>query len=205
MPKMDSEEWYSWDEFYRQNKFEEMPWFEKELDKDVELEIKEITKGVFLDIGTGPGTQALELVKRGFSVTGSDIASSAISTAQKTSNQADFVTDDILESKFKDNSFDYILDRGCFHTFKPIQRSRYLNQVNRILKKNGILFLKCMSKEETNLPEGQGPYKFSIEDIRHYFENYFEIIKSKKTVYYGKIRPLPKSLFFVMKKIDSLP
>ena len=78
-------------------------------------------------------------------------------------------------------------------------------QINRILKKNGILFLKCMSKEETNLSEEQGPYKFSIDEIHHNFENYFEIIKSKKTVYYGKIRPLPKSLFFVMRKIDSLP
>ena len=73
------------------------------------------------------------------------------------------------------------------------------------MKENGILFLKRMSKEETNLPEDQGPYKFSIDDIYHYFENYFEILKSKKTVYYGKIRPLPKSLFFVMRKIDSLP
>ena len=178
---------------------------EKKLDKDVELEVKEITKGVFLDIGTGPGTQATELAQRGFSVTGSDIASSAISTAQKTSSQVDFVTDDILESKFEDNTFDYILDRGCFHTFKLIQRSKYLNQVSRILKKNGILYLKCMSKEETDLPEDQEPYKFSIEDIHHYFENHFEIIKSKKTVYYGKIRPLPKALFFVMRKIDSLP
>ena len=62
-----------------------------------------------------------------------------------------------------------------------------------------------MSKDETNLPDNQGPYKFFIDDIHRYFENYFEIIKSKKTVYYGKITPLPKSLFFVMRKIDYLP
>ena len=69
-----------------------------------------------MDLGTGPGTQALELAKRGFSVTGSDIAQSAIKSAQKMSERVDFVTDDILESKFEDESFDYILDRGCFHT-----------------------------------------------------------------------------------------
>ena len=57
---MDSEDWYSWDEFYKKNKIEEMPWFEKNLDKDVEEEIIKITKGNFLDLGTGPGTQALE-------------------------------------------------------------------------------------------------------------------------------------------------
>ena len=205
MTKMDSEDVYSWEEFYKQNEIEEMPWFEKNLDKDVELEIREIRKGKFLDLGTGPGTQALELAKRGFFVTGSDIASSAIRSAQKMSNEVDFVTDDILESKFKNHSFDYILDRGCFHIFEHAQRRIYLNQINRILKEKGILFLKCMSKEETNLLEDQGPYKFTIDDIHHYFENYFKIIKSKKTVYFGKIRPLPKSLFFVMRKIDSLP
>ena len=132
---MDSEKEYSWDEFYKQNKIEEMPWFEKNLDNDVESEIVEITKGKFLDLGTGPGTQALELAKRGFMVTGSDIASSAIKSAQKMSNEVDFVTDNILESKFEDESFNYILDRGCFHTFEPIQRTKYLSQINRILKK----------------------------------------------------------------------
>ena len=205
MTKMDSEDWYSWDEYYKKNKIEEMPWFEKNLDKDVEEEIRKITKGKFLDLGTGPGTQALELAKKGFSVTGSDIAQSAMTSAQKMSNDVDFVIDDILESKFEDESFDYILDRGCFHTFKQEQRTRYLTQIDRILKERGTLFLKCMSKEETNVPEDQGPYKFSIDEIHHRFENHFQIIKSKKTVYYGKIRPLPKSLFFVMRKIDSLP
>ena len=48
MTKMDSEDWYSWDEFYKQNKIEEMPWFEKELDKDVDLEIRKIKRGKFL-------------------------------------------------------------------------------------------------------------------------------------------------------------
>ena len=202
---MDSKEWYSWNDFYKQNIIEEMPWFEKNLDKDVESEIREITNGKFLDLGTGPGTQALELSKKGFHVTGSDIASNAIKSAQKLSNEVEFVTDDILESKFKDESFDYILDRGCFHTIEVSQRTKYVSQVTRILKKNGTLFLKCMSKEEINLPEDQGPYKFSINDIHHLFENYYQILKSKKSVYYGKIRPLPKSLFFVMRKIDSLP
>ena len=89
-----------------------MPWFENKLYKDVELEIREITKEELLDFGIGYVTQALGLAKKGFLVTGSDIALNAIKSAQKMSNQVDFVTDNILESKFKDYSFDYILYRG---------------------------------------------------------------------------------------------
>ena len=28
-----------------------------------------------------------------------------------------FIVDNILDSDFKDNYFDYIFDRGCFHVF----------------------------------------------------------------------------------------
>ncbi|MBI1662851.1 MAG: class I SAM-dependent methyltransferase [Nitrosopumilus sp.] len=36
-----------------------------------------------MDLGTGPGTQALELSKIGFKVTGTDISQSAIEKAKK--------------------------------------------------------------------------------------------------------------------------
>jgi len=33
-----------------------------------------------------------------------------------------FVVDDILSSNLKDNEFDYIFDRGCFHVLLPTNR-----------------------------------------------------------------------------------
>ena len=49
--------------------------------------------------------------------------------------------DDILNSKFESESFDYILDRGCFHVLSIDDRETYLNQIKRILKKNGKLII----------------------------------------------------------------
>ena len=69
----------------------------------------------FLDIGTGPGTQALRLSELGFNVTGSDLSEYAIEKARKISNRVNFIVDDILNSKFKENEFEYVFDRGCFH------------------------------------------------------------------------------------------
>ena len=41
-----------------------------------------ITSGKFLDLGTGPGTQARLLAKRGFRVIGSDLSEAAIRRAR---------------------------------------------------------------------------------------------------------------------------
>jgi SAM-dependent methyltransferase len=200
----DKREFPDWDAYYKQNKVEIMPWYEKSLDLDMVEEIQFLEKGEFLDIGTGPGTQAVELAKKEFRVTGSDVSASAIEKAKTTTNNVNFVIDDILNSKFESESFNYILDRGCFHVLSCDNRIIYLNQIKRILKKNGIFFLKCMSKNEKNIPDHIGPHKFYKEEIINYFENDFDIMKSKETVYYGTLRPLPKALFFVMKKLVKL-
>ena len=197
-------EFPDWDVFYQQNKVETMPWYEKNLDLDMVDEIQFLEKGEFLDLGTGPGTQAVELAKKGFKVTGSDISPSAIENAKLLSSNVNFVIDNILNSKFETESFDYILDRGCFHVLSVDDRITYLSQIKRILKKEGIIFLKCMSKNEKNLPDYQGPHKFHKEELMNYFERDFDIKKSKDSVYYGTLKPLPKALFFVMKKLVKL-
>ena len=191
-----------WDSFYRENKVEEMPWYEKNLDLDLEYQLNSmnLTKGKFLDLGTGPGTQAIQLEKLGFESTGSDISKSAVDKAQQLSSKVSFVVDDILNSSFPDNSFDYILDRGCFHVFEPSLRKKYLNQIKKILKNDGILFLKVMSIEEKGLPDDEGPYRFSKQEILDTFENNFEVKEIKSTVYYGTLDPLPKALFAVIKQ-----
>jgi len=200
----DKKEFPDWDVYYKQNKVETMPWYEKNLDLDMVDEIRFLKKGIFLDLGTGPGTQAVELAKNGFKVTGSDVSPSAIEKAKVPTSNVNFVIDNILNSKFESESFDYILDRGCFHVLSSDERITYLNQIKRILKKNGIIFLKCMSKNEKNIPDDEGPHKFYKEEIINYFKNDFDIKKSKDTVYYGTLNPLPKALFFVMKKLVKL-
>lgn len=190
-----------WNAYY-ENDVENMPWYEKNLDADLEYQItsRNITKGKFLDLGTGPGTQAIQLAKLGFETTGADISKNAIDKAKKISSDVNFVVDDILDSSLHDNEFDFIFDRGCFHVFEPSLRKDYLNQIRRILKKDGILFLKVMSTEEKNLPDNEGPHKFSRQELSDTFEKDFEIKEVKSTVYYGTLKPLPKALFAVIKQ-----
>jgi ubiquinone/menaquinone biosynthesis C-methylase UbiE len=112
-----------------------------------------------------------------------------------------FVVDNILDSDFKDNYFDYIFDRGCFHVFSEEDRPKYYNQIKRILKQKGILFLKCLSSDEPVVNAGS---KFSTEEIYDIFGSDFMIQKIKKTFYKGTFDPLPKALFVVMRLIKKV-
>jgi len=98
----------------------------------------------FLDLGTGLATQAVQIARKGYSVTGSDISQAAIRRAQEVygkEQNASFTVDNILESNFKEDEYDYIFDRGCFHVLNPSDRQTYVMEIKRILKEDGILFL----------------------------------------------------------------
>jgi ubiquinone/menaquinone biosynthesis C-methylase UbiE len=190
-----------WDNLYEKNNVETMPWYSKDLDSDLKNELtkRNLTKGRFLDLGTGPDTQAIELSKMGFSVTGTDLSENAIKKAQKLGSDVEFIVDDILNSKLKENSLDYVLDRGCFHVLSPEKRHEYVRQVKNILGTSGILFLKCFSIKE---PREYGPYRFSEQNIRQLFRNDFKIESIIESVYHGRLEVFPKTLFVVMEKIS---
>jgi SAM-dependent methyltransferase len=193
-----------WNLKYKNEKVADMPWYNEKLDYDLEEEIvQRKIKGndnKILDIGTGPGTQALRLSELGFNVTGSDLSEYAIEKARKISNRINFIIDDILNSKITENEFGYVFDRGCFHVLSVNDRYRYVIKVKNILKKDGILFLKCFSDKEVR---EEGPYRFSQDKIKEIFGNDFEIQSIKETVYQGTLDPLPKALFVVMRKKES--
>ena len=79
-----SKDFPDWETLYKTQKIETMPWYNEDLDSDLEKELNQrsITKGKFLDLGTGPGTQATLLAKRGFRVIGSDLSEAAIRRAR---------------------------------------------------------------------------------------------------------------------------
>src|SRR5215216_4214609 len=184
-----------WNNLYSSQNVETMPWYNENLDSDLEeeLERRKISKDRILDLGTGPATQAIQLAKRGLQMTGSDVSETAINRARevyvydKKDKEISFIVDDILNSKIKDKSFNYVFDRGCFHVLPIEKRPVYIREINRILDNSRILFLKCFSIKE---PRQEGPYKFSEDEIRQLFGNDFVIISVKDTVYQGTLDPL---------------
>ncbi|MDD4971233.1 MAG: class I SAM-dependent methyltransferase [Paludibacter sp.] len=188
-----------WNSIYREMNIEDMPWYLPELDPDLKTALEEyqINSGSFLDLGTGPGTQAIELSKRGFEVTGVDISVDAIRKAQKLTQQVTFIQDDILNPRIN-RQFDFIFDRGCFHIIDRDKRTVYLSEVLKLLNEDGMFFLKCFS--DKNPDTGYGPYHISREMIDSLFNKHFNILKIEDSIYQSISSQQNKTLFVVMKK-----
>ncbi len=194
-----------WEARYQETPVEQLPWFHTGLDADFEqaLERFEITAGSLLDIGCGPGTQAVALARRGFAVTASDISWSAVESARRLAKAekvtVDFHVDDVLKSKLS-GSFDLILDRGVFHCFADtVDQKAYLATIRRLLKPESLLLLKCFHQDETR--EEGPPGRYGEGDICRFFAERFELLESRDCLFASStLDEPPKSLFCILKK-----
>lgn len=191
-----------WDKYYQENAAEGMPWFHRDLDPDVEIALHEfgISEGHLLDLGTGPGTQAIELAHRGYQVTATDLSAAALAQAENRARDAGvqvlWKQDDILHTKLT-GPFDAILDRGCMHVLPPEQRGQYVQTVARLLVPGGHLLLKTFSFEQ---PGDWGPYRFRPEALQALFDGVLSPQSMKNTLYQGTLDPAPAALFSVWRK-----
>lgn len=187
----------NWETVYSEMPLKEMGWYLQELDHDIEAILleKNINSGTFLDLGSGPGTQAKELAEMGLDITGTDISEDAVRIAQELTDKAEFIQDDVLNSKL-DKKFDYIIDRGCFHVFSPDKRPMYVKAVQKLLNPKGTIFLKCFSNKEPE--DGQGPNRISPDIIKDTFKDTFKIESIKDSYFKGTREP--RALFVVLKK-----
>jgi cyclopropane fatty-acyl-phospholipid synthase-like methyltransferase len=191
-----------WEELYREQEVETMPWYFPDLDPDFERALDEhaITTGKVLDLCTGPATQAMALAERGYEVFATDISETAVRQArEKAAAKGLMITfrqADILRDTF-DEEFDLLVDRGCFHVFEPRQRPAYVKGVKSFLKPGGWLLLKCFSHKEKRR---DGPYRFTPEQLGKYFKPSFEIISIVDAEFNGSLDEYPKTLFSVMRR-----
>ncbi len=192
-----------WEEEYSTKDVKTLPWYHTDMDADLAVALRAlgITEGRALDLGTGPGTQAIALAKYGFDVTATDIAPSAIKKAREAAAaegvEVEFMVDDILDSRIE-GEFDLVFDRGCFHTLHPEHRAAYVREITGHIKSGGYLLLKVMSHLEQLLTGG--PYRFTPGDITEYFGADFETHSIEETVFHGTLENDPLALFAILKR-----
>lgn len=191
----------SWEQLYRVERAEGLPWYFPTLDSDFENAIAGLEPGArVVDLGTGPGTQAIELAKRGFRVVATDLSPTAVQGAKTRAVAAgvevDFVADDVVDTRVV-GPFDAVFDRGCFHTLDPGQRATYATSVASLLRPDGRLLLKCFSHEQ---PGTGGPHRFHPDAVRAVFEPVFEILSLEPAEFQGNLLPYPRALFAVMRR-----
>jgi len=192
-----------WERLYRSSDVRQLPWYSPDLDGDIEgaIALHAPRPAKVLDLGTGPGTQAVQLARRGHDVVATDISATAVRKGRALARDAgvkvDFRVDNILDSRLEDGLIDVIVDRGAFHVLPPEARPVYVRQVRRILRPGGRLLLKTFSDKE---PRDEGPYRLSPGELRAYFKDAFDVVSIEDTVFQGTLSPAPLALFAVFRR-----
>jgi len=140
---------------------------------DTELNARDITSGTFLDIGTYDGSQAYFLSQKGFTVTATEIQRKTLLKATQTYSNVNFIYDDMCNTKITD-TFDYVLDRGCYHWQEEDKREAYIKNLHKLCNK--LLFLKTIT--DASLPQNK-----DLEHIKTNFNRYFNILSITNTTW----------------------
>ena len=163
---------------------------------------------VILDLGCGTGRNANYLAERENKVIGIEISKTALNLAKERANDlglnVDYRLGDIGEKyNIDDNSVDVILDVTSSNSLDEKGREIYLNEMNRVLKKDGYIFVRALCKDGNKnvknlLKDSPGreydtyvikeigltERVFSRDDFIKMYSKFFKILKlEKKTSY----------------------
>lgn len=138
------------------------------------VEAGHLKPGRAIVLGCGTGTNAIYLAGRGFTVTGVDIAPTALHLAQekatKAGVQVQWLLADVLALP-QMAPFDVIFDRGCYHHVRQYDAEGYVEATRRLSHEGTRILLLAGSDRRTG---GGGPPRVKKEEIRDDFVDLFE-------------------------------
>ncbi|NUK13237.1 class I SAM-dependent methyltransferase [Streptomyces lunaelactis] len=141
-----------WDSFYA-DRSKPVPFFVDKPDENLVsyLDRGLITPGRALDLGCGPGRNALHLASLGFGVDAVDLSPAATAWAEDRAREAEaevrFLCGDaftLVGTELR-GPYDLIYDSGCFHHLPPHRRISYLALLDQCLAPGGHLALTCFA------------------------------------------------------------
>jgi SAM-dependent methyltransferase len=164
----------------------DLPWDSGDVDPTLQDEIAQfgIAPCKALELGCGTGTNAIWLAQQGFTVTATDLSTTAIEMSRsKAAGEGVSIAlhvGDILVDPLPERPFHLVFDRGCFHSFHSrAERHCFARIVRECLAPTG-LWLSLIGSADG--PERDvGPPQRSVLDIADAAEPYFEILKLRSS------------------------
>ncbi|MFE9480410.1 class I SAM-dependent methyltransferase [Streptomyces spororaveus] len=181
-----------WDGFYA-DRSKPVPFFVPKPDENLVSYVGRglIAPGRALDLGCGPGRNALHLAALGFDVDAVDLSPTAIAWGEERAREAGaeirFHRGNAFElaATTLSGPYDLIYDSGCFHHLPPHRRISYLALLERALAPGGHLALTCFAAggmgseipdEEFYREAGlQGGLAYTAESLRAIFSDLTEV------------------------------
>ncbi len=164
---------------------------------------KTIPPGKALEVGCGTGTNSIWLAQQGFTVLGVDIAQVAIDLANQKKNDdslsCEFAVLDFIHDDSLPQSFDFVFDRGCFHSFdEENDRILFAKNVSKVLNTDGI-WLSLVGSTEGD-PRDSGPPRRTARDIINAVEPFLEILDLKSAYFQANLPFSPKAWLCMSRK-----
>lgn len=158
-------------------------------------ELGKLRIGHILFAGEGEGRNAVYAAKQGWKVTAFDISlegkKKAQQLAHKNNVHIDYHVGELHDLNFENEQFDVIV--LIYTHFPPDTRANMHKKLNNYLRPGGTMILEGFSKShikyQDSNPNAGGPKSinmlYSLEDIKHDFQNY-DIIELNETEVYLK-------------------
>ncbi|MBO1582844.1 class I SAM-dependent methyltransferase [Bacillus sp. XF8] len=181
-----------WDDFYS-NREKEIPFFTIKPDENLVsyFEKKLLNPGKVLELGCGPGRNAIYFAENGCLVDAVDLSQESIQWATERAKEknvnVNFIHDNIFDLQIEEGTYDIVYDSGCFHHIAPHRRMSYINLVKKALKPGGYFAITCFVQggelggaditdwEVYRLWSLKGGLGFTDEKLRTIFKDFTEI------------------------------
>ncbi|MEU1145877.1 class I SAM-dependent methyltransferase [Streptomyces sp. NPDC005863] len=183
-----------WDGFYA-DRSKPVPFFADKPDESLVSygERGLLTPGRALDLGCGPGRNALHLASLGYAVDAVDLSRGALAWAADRARAAGaevrFHHGDAfaLVGAELSGPYDLIHDSGCFHHLPPHRRVSYLALLDQLLAPGGHFSLSCFAAGEAGMGSElsdadfyrrgglHGGLAYSAESLRRIFAGLTEV------------------------------
>jgi cyclopropane fatty-acyl-phospholipid synthase-like methyltransferase len=137
-----------WNKFYS-NREKGIPFFVNKPDENLVGYFNEgiIKPGNVLELGSGPGGNAIYLAEKGCRVDAVDLSEESIEWAKERAKErgveVNFIHNNIFDIQIKEGTYDIVYDSGCFHHIAPHRRSNYIELVLKALRPGGHFAITC--------------------------------------------------------------
>lgn len=179
-----------WNSFY-EDRNKKIPFFVDAPDENLVNYIERgwIKPGRVLELGCGPGRNAIFLAQQGFEVDAVDLSNEGLEWARERAAEKDvhvnFMQGSIFKVELPIHKYDVIYDSGCFHHIPPHRRVSYLHLLNSCLTDGGHFAITCFDAEGMglNIPDMdvykertmKGGLGYTFDRLREVFSEFEEV------------------------------
>lgn len=183
---------FNWDNFFSDRE-RNVPIFSNVPDENLVsyFENNLIKPGKVLELGCGPGRNAIYLAEKGCTVDAVDLSQVSLDWAKERVTEknvnVNLINQNIFDLEVEEGIYDIVYDSGCFHHIAPHRRMNYIELLNKALKPNGYFGITCFVPggefggaeisdwEVYRLRSLKGGLGFTEERLRTIFNDFKEI------------------------------